>query len=185
MHFGLMNMSMKIPRASILAALSLSLALCACDSGDKIKDSAAPLPPKKPKAEGESGNAANPQSADANETAKKMNEPAAPAELGDLSASADMPAVKMINNAIKVYNQKKSADLMAKKMPLPGAGGGQAAAKAAYENANKKQAGAASTTLTSLDDLVKSGLMKSLPAPPEGKKFLLDVQKQEVTLVNK
>lgn len=44
--------------------------------------------------------------------------------------------------------------------------------------------GAAASIITSLDGLVKAGLIKSVPVPPAGKKYIVDVKQCEVRLVN-
>ncbi len=186
---------MKIPHASLLAAVTLSLALCACDNGDKKdKDSGAatPMPPtaktpKPPKTE-DSGTAANPQPPESNEAPKAMNAPSAPGEPGaapTANATDALSAIERINGAIKMYTQKAAADMMIKMGP--GAGGGDAnSAKAKYlANAKKTPAGAGNKGLTSLDQLVTAGFLKSIPEAPAGKKFVLDPKTQEVRLENK
>ncbi len=175
---------MKTLHAPFFAVISLSLAMCGCGPADKKEDSGPPkVPQKKEKSEGgqTSGNPEPPVSDDAT---KKMNdnEPPAPAVPVDL-ASGKASGMETINGAIKLYNQKKSGEMM-KGSPM--AGGNTSSAKAKYlENAKKAQMPAAATSLTDLNDLVKSGLLKSIPAPPEGKKWVLDKEKQEVRLEGK
>ena len=110
-----------------------------------------------------------------------MNESAAPAAAVD-PGTANASGVETINGAIKVYNQKKSAELMGKS----GAMAGGAGAKDQYLAKFKKGPSAGSVVgVTSLDQLVTAKVLKSIPEPPAGKKYVLDTQKQEVRLENK
>ena len=178
---------MKTSSASILTVISLSLALCACDSGDnKDKDvGTAPKVPKNPKPV-ESG--ANPQPPESNQAPEKMNESASSDQAG-----SSVNGLERINSAIKMYSQRKSAELMGKMGPMAGgaSGGDPNSAKQKYlDNARKKQsggssAGASSVGLTSLDQLVTAGLLKSIPEAPAGKKYVLDVKTQQVGLADK
>ena len=54
-------------------------------------------------------------------------------------------------------------------------------------NPNIKQtpSKAAAKTLTSLDQLVNAGIIKSIPEAPAGKKYVLDTKTQTVKLENK
>ena len=45
--------------------------------------------------------------------------------------------------------------------------------------------GAAAPMVTSFDTLVKARVLKSVPVPPAGKKYVIDTQKVEVRLENK
>ena len=171
---------MKTSHASILSVISLSLALCACDSGDKKTSEAAPLPPKKPKAEAADakGNLQPPDSTDA---AKPMS-PGAPAEGGTGASDPQVPtdqAVGMLNGLVSMYNQKV-------------AGGGQMAMqgmdmrdpKAAQKKFQENQKKADAKKLKSLDELVTAGLIKKLPDAPPGKKFVFDAKTQTVIVAN-
>ena len=167
---------MKRLHASLLAVISLSLALCACDRGDKKDVGTPPIVPKKPPV-AESG--ANPQPPEPSEAPQKMNEPPAPLD----QAGSSVSGLEKINGAIKAYNGKKSAELMGKMGPM--AAGDPKTAKQKYlDNARKKPAGASSVGLTSLDQLVAAGLLKSIPEAPAGTKYVLDVKTQEVRLEN-
>ncbi len=152
---------MKTSRALILSVISLSLALCACDSGDKKETGAAPpLPPKKPKTEGGEVQA-NPQPPEPTEPSKDMNAPAVPAGPADLPETTDQKQLlEMLNMAVGQYAQKQMTAGMGKS-GRPGGG---------------------KTTLTSLDQLVKAGILKAIPEAPAGKKFVLDVTTQKVKL---
>lgn len=177
---------MKTTHASLLAVVSLSLALCACDSGDKKNTSSAPptSPPKTPKAEkAESGAAkVNPQAPESTETPKDMNAPGVPAA-ADAQEFTGSSQVDQINGAISTYAGKQMQSSSMKQM----AGGGQMNKKDAQGNYPdpSKQKSASSGGVTSLDQLVTSGILKSIPAPPEGKKYVLDVKAQKVRLENK
>ena len=178
---------MKTSPASILSVISLSLALCACDSGDKKEtDSTAPkLPPKKPKesvAPADAGDKAPPVS-DATAPAMPAGEPGL--VVPDDSLMGDL---EKLNGAIKMYNTKRSIEMMSKMGPNPGKGGagGQNAEKQKYlANANKAKSATTTAGLTSLDDLVKAGLLKSIPQAPAGKKYVFDVKTQEARLADK
>ena len=52
-------------------------------------------------------------------------------------------------------------------------------------NANKAKSATTTAGLTSLDDLVKAGLLKSIPQAPAGKKYVFDVKTQEAKLADK
>ena len=172
---------MKTSHASLLAVISLSLALCACDSGDKKDVGTPPIVPMKPPV---AENGANPQPPEPSEAPQKMNDSPAPLDQAGSSASG----LEKINGAIQLYNKKKSAELMGKMGPMGGgaSGGDPSSAKQKYlDNARKKPAGASSVGLTSLDQLVTAGLLKSIPEAPAGKKYVLDVKTQEVRLENK
>ena len=158
---------MKTSSASVLAAISLSLALCACDNGgDKKEGAAPPVPKKAPKEPAASGNAdkpANPQPPEPGDAPKAMS---ATPEGMEVPASADEKrSVDMLNMALAQYAQKQ----MTKGMGASGRPGG----------------GGASTSLTSLDQLVKAGVLKAIPEAPAGKKFVLDVATQKVKLAPK
>ena len=58
------------------------------------------------------------------------------------------------------------------------------AMKKKYMDAANKKPGTAST-VTSLDQLVTAGIIKSIPEPPAGQKYVLDVKTQKVRLENK
>ena len=57
--------------------------------------------------------------------------------------------------------------------------------KAAQKQYQANKAKAAAKALTSLDQLVAEGVVKSLPEAPAGKKFVLDTKTQVVSLQNK
>jgi hypothetical protein len=176
---------MKNSHPLLLATVSLSLALCACDSGDK-KDANAPLPvgaAKPPKPAKEPAAAANPAPPESTEPVKDMSAgAAAPADAPGGGDMSKYPGVDVINGAITAYVQKQMQAASMNKM----ADAGKLSAKdqkAKYmAEFNKKSA---SGNLTSLDQLVSSGILKALPVAPEGKKFVLDVKEQKVRLENK
>lgn len=152
-------MIMKTPLASILTMVSLSLALCACDSGDKKDGAAPPLPPKKPKTE-DGGGKANPQPPEPTEHGKDMA-PTAPAGPMEMPETTDQKRqLDLLNMALSQYAQKQMTAGMGKS-GRPGGG---------------------KTSLTSLDQLVKAGIIKAIPEAPAGKKFVLDVPTQKVKL---
>ena len=115
---------MKTSYFSLLAVTSLSLALCACDSGDKkdAKEGAAPPIVKKPKAEKTDGGApGNPVPPESNEPVKDMNAPAVPGAPG--ASSADSGAgdnaeaqLKMLNLAVGQFGQKAGTKSMMNQM---------------------------------------------------------------------
>ncbi len=170
--------AMKISQAALFAMITLSVALCACDSGDKKDSGAAPsLPPKnkKPEAPKEDGATANPQPPEPGDAGKGMAEappPPAPAmDAGELPDKARQ--LDVINSAIKAYKAKNTGQIglmssgksieQLKRMPKPSSG----------------------APITSLDQLVKAGLLTKIPEPPVGKKYVIDATTQEVRLENK
>ncbi len=128
---------------------------------------------------------ANPQPPESAEAPKKMNETAAP---GASAAPGGQDSEKysqldMINGALATYatmqTQKSAMGDMQNMSKMS-----DKDRKAAYFAAqNKKAAGAAG--VTSLDQLVTAGLLKSIPEPPAGKKYVLDVKAQKVRLEDK
>lgn len=173
---------MKTSHAFTLAAISLSLTLCACDKGDQ---NSGPIPtvPSTPSAP--SGGAAKPNPAppETTDTAKPMN-PVAGAPGAEPEAPVEVSAeqtLSMLNGMIKNYALKQSSGgqqqmrMVSSKDPK--------AAQKQYEEAKKKAASIGK--VTSLDQLVTANMIKSIPAAPAGKKFVLDVATQTVKLENK
>ena len=163
---------MKTPHASLLAVISLSLALCACDKGDKPEASGAPsVPPKKPKADAPAkpDTATNPQPPEPGDAPKSMSAPAAPGNPAELGEGADAEKqLQMLNMAVGKFGQKQAQKMMMNaKGGRPTSGSGSAGG------------------LKSLDQLVTEGLLKKIPDAPEGKKFMLDPKTGKVTLENK
>ena len=158
---------MKTSSATTLSVISLSLVLCACDSGDKKDSGAAPTVPKKPKAASEAaeaGTAANPQPPEPGDAPKGMNAPAESAGPAELPETSDeKQQIEMLNMAVGRFSQKQMTVGM-DKFGRPGGG---------------------KTPLTSLDQLVKAGVLKAIPAAPAGKKFVLDLTTQKVKLAPK
>ena len=174
---------MKLKYSLVITVVSLTFALCACDSGDK-KDAGStppPVPQKKPKTDG-GGAPGNPPPPESSEAPKKMNESAAPTAPGGQD-SEKYSQLDMINGALSTYATMQTQKSAMNDMQKMG-NTSEKDRKAAYFAAqNKKAAGAAS--VTSLDQLVTAGLLKSIPEPPEGKKYVLDVKAQKVHLENK
>jgi len=164
---------MKIPHASILAAATLSLALCACDSGDKKDTSSAPPQIKKPaKPDGAAATpapAANPQPPEPTGTPKDMSAASTTPLPPDVSEGMSTDnQLQLLNLAVGKYGQKQSQKMMMSAKggrPISGSGGGGG--------------------LTSLEQLVTEGLIKKIPDAPAGKKYVLDVKTQKVRLENK
>ena len=175
---------MKTDRASIFAALALTLSLCACGPSAKdidAKGEATPAPKVK-KAKEEAPNAQPPEST---EPAKNMNAGAPEAAQGGGAPGGGAglegdEALKYLNGLVKMYSQRagtgQTAMQSGMKMNDP---------KAAQKQYQANKAKAAAKALTSLDQLVAEGVVKSLPEAPAGKKFVLDTKTQVVSLQNK
>ncbi len=174
---------MKTSHALLLGVTALSLALCACDKGDKPEAGAAPVvKEKKPKVEApaEGGATANPQPPVPGEAPKAMDGGGAPGGVGEAGSGESGEAqIKMLNSAISAYAQKMAQKGMLDKMKTAG---------------NKPPQGgmtmtsgstAAMMSLKSLDQLVTAGILQRLPEAPAGKKFVLDPKTQQVRLENK
>ena len=177
--------AMKFSNLTLLAMISLSVALCACDSGDKKEaGAAAAVPNKKPKADKaatDTGAAANPQPPEAGEAAKNMNEaPAAPQAFDSNTPGEKFSQLDMINGAVKAFKSRQGGQsmMMSNGMSV------EQQKKMFMEKAKAGKSGNEST-LTSLDQLVKAGLLKSVPEAPEGKKYVIDAKTQEVRLEKK
>ena len=170
---------MKTFHVSVLAVIALSLALSACDSGDKKGDgAAAKLPPKKDKSPAPTVDAtANPHPPESGETPKDMNAPGAPGATLGLGAS-DLgvdPGIQLLEKAIISFKMKGS-----------GMGAGMGTMSNPFANKGTQPAKpSGGANLTSLDQLVKSGAIKSIPEAPAGKKYVFDVKTQKVRLENK
>ena len=173
---------MKTSHAFTLAAISLSLTLCACDKGDQNSGPIPTVPSTPPTTAGGEAKP-NPAPPETTDTAKPMN-PVAGAPGAEAEAPVEVPVeqtLSMLNGMIKNYAAKQGSGgqqqmrMMSSKDPK--------AAKKQYEDMQKKAA--SSGKVTSLDQLVSGNMIKSIPAAPAGKKFVLDVATQTVKLENK
>ncbi len=163
---------MKTSHVSLLAVISLSLALCACDSGDKKDTNSTPPPVPQKKSKTDGGEApANPQPPEVGGAPKAMSEAPPPAPVMDAAEVGEKAKqLDVINAAAKAYRSRQAGQGM---MGTSGK---------SIEQLKKMGKPAAAAPLTSLDQLVKAGLLKSIPEPPAGKKYVIDAKTQEVRL---
>jgi len=113
--------------------------------------------------------------------------PATPEAASTPQSSSSMPALAAPAEAPPPPGTAVAA------APVPS----QAAEVPEYEGANETEKltaalrdyytrnGATAPAVTSLDALVKAGILKSVPAAPPGKKYVIDAATVEVRLVNK
>lgn len=89
-----------------------------------------------------------------------------------------MSDLELLNNALEGYREKKMAaasDALSKK---------RFSSEAEQMAAETEATRAANAPVTDLSELVRAGLIKALPTPPAGKKYVIDPKTQRAALVD-
>lgn len=148
--------------------LLAALLVAGCDSKDKPDTSAPKLPPKKSKPASDADGSA---AATPSESAGQDPAP---------SAEKPEPSGNMIEGGNVDFESMSKKVKDTGTLGMPGFSD-----VSALNSAMRSFAASHKEPLTSLQQLVDAKLIRSLPVPPPGKKYVIDMKLRQVTLQNK